>query len=119
VRDLVAPRLALCDLTAHQSERLEEEGADVVWLQLPRLRFLHLLADHLDVGRAHHLGEQSALLQSLPQLLADGGINDLVELCPDFRLIAVAHRFDQEVTERGVLEDLVPEHIEDATAECL
>jgi hypothetical protein len=32
VRDLVASRLAPCDLTAQQSERFEEEGADVVRL---------------------------------------------------------------------------------------
>ena len=88
-------------------------------LQLPRLRLLHLLADLLDVGRAHHLGEQRAFLQRLPQLLADRGVDDLVEPRPDLRLVAVADRFDQEVAERGVLEDLVAEHVEDATAECL
>ena len=118
VRDLVAAGLALGDLTAEQPERFQEEGADVVGLQLACLRDLHLPPDLLDIGGAHHLGEQRPLLQRGLQLLADGGIDDLVEPRSYLRLVAVADSTDQQVAQR-ILEDLVAEHVEDAATQLL
>jgi hypothetical protein len=99
-RDLVAARLTVCDLAAKQPKRLEEEGADEVRLELPRLRLLHALADRLHVRRGHHLRQEGPLLQRLLELLAHGRVDDLVELCLDLRLLAVTHGLDPEVAQR-------------------
>src|SRR5262249_28035836 len=55
VRDSIAPRLALTDRSAQLAEGLQEKASNEVWLQAPRLRALHSLADLQDAARIHRI----------------------------------------------------------------
>ena len=83
------------------AERLEEERADVVRLELAGLGPLHLVADLLDVGVRQDVGDERALVQRLRAAVADGRVDDLVEPRPHLGLVAVADRLDQQVREAG------------------
>src|SRR5262249_4348395 len=69
--DLEAARLALANRAAEKRERLQEEVADEVRLQLAGLGTLHLVSDPLDIGGRHDVAHQCALTDDLAQQLAD------------------------------------------------
>ena len=94
VGDLEPSALSRRDASAQFGQRAAEEALDVVRLQPPCPRFLHVPADPLDVGERKHLRVQSLLADQIGQALADALVDDLVELVFGLRQVAVADRLD-------------------------
>ena len=65
--NLVAPGLAPVDASAQVAERLEEEALDVMRLQTPGFRTLHLFADAADLGGAEVVAGQRPVFQQRQQ----------------------------------------------------
>ena len=87
-------------------------------LQLPGLGAFHLVADSLDVGRAHDVADQRALVDDLAQGVAHSRVTPRSELALHLGLLAVADRLDQQVAQALAAEGLA-ENVEDLTAERL
>ena len=120
VGDLVAPRLPLPEGAAQARERRVEERLDVVRLQPPRRRPLHLLPHPLHARGVHGIRRQRLILQQLLQLLAvEGGIQHRGQPCPHLRLLPVADRLQQQVAQRPAGELQLAEHVEHLPAERL
>src|SRR5258708_5620002 len=90
--DLETTALPGRDPPAQFGQRATEEALDVVRLQPPSSRFLHVATDPLDVGKGEHLRVQGLLPDEFWQALANALVNDLVELGLRLRQVAVADR---------------------------
>src|SRR5688500_3645771 len=53
VSHFVPARLTLLRRCAKPGKRLQEKGLDIMWLEPPGVRTLHVLADPLNPGRIH------------------------------------------------------------------
>ena len=80
--DLEPAGFALDERGHRELERLEEERADEVRLELARLGPLHVLADALDVGALIISLASARSCSDLLQLLADRGVDDLGRAAP-------------------------------------
>lgn len=98
VWDLEAIGLALHELAPKPGKCLLEECLDVVRLKSSGCGFLHVAPDPFDVGEGHRFGGERRVLDCLPNLLADVGVDDHVDLRLNLRIFAVADRVDQEPT---------------------
>ena len=110
--DLVTPGLPCAQLAAQLLERLGEEGADEVGLQLARFGLVHLFLQREQALNIHHLVAQGVALEDGLQV---GGIECAIHLLVEpgahLGVIAVADGVDQQILETALLEHL-PQDVE-------
>ncbi len=118
VRDFVPSGLPHSDGSPEPPEGFEKERLDVVRLQPPRLRALHVLPDAGDAACVHDVVRDGVFFEEF----FDGAPVDAVfdgprELRADVGPVAVADGFDEEVAQRASFELEFAEDVEDASAE--
>ena len=118
VGQLVAPRLTLLEGAAQAGEGLEEERLDVVRLEASRLGALHVLPDAMNATGIHGVVGQRLVVEQVADLVrVERPGDDLCQTGAHLRLIAVAHRLDQQIAQRAALELELAEDVEDLAAE--
>lgn len=113
--DLEAARLAGEQATAHQPERLGEEGLHIVGLQAPGLGLLQAQAQRGNVRIGQQVAVQCPLGQQTVEPRGHLGVDGLLEAGADLWVVAVLDRLQQDVTQGAALERLA-EHVEDPAA---
>src|SRR5690606_4421164 len=103
--DFVAVPFAPAGIATGLGERLQEEAAQEIRLQLARLGPVHLFLDGEQVLHAHGVVDQGVALDDVLEVGGiEGAVDDAVEAVAYVGAFAVADRLDQQVLERGALE---------------
>ena len=116
--DLEPASLAFGDPTAEQSEGFKEERSDEPRLQLASLGPFHHVTDLIDPGFGEDVNRQSTFGYHILEPFADVLVDYPHLPGLHFRVVPVADRFDQKVTQRTV-DERITEHVVDLITERL
>ena len=120
VGDFVPPRFPLLPFSAQPPERFEKERFDVMGLEAPGLRALHILPDISDTGYIHDIVGQRPFFEEVLNLgLVEGVSDHLCKPCPHVRLLSVPDRVDQQFPQRSPFELELAEDVEHPPAKRL
>jgi hypothetical protein len=118
VGEFVAAGFAFAGGAAEALEGLEEEGLDVVGLELAGFGAFHVVADARDVAGVHGVDREDAVLDEVLEVRSvDGVVDGALEAGADVGAVAVADGFDEQVAQRLAVELELAEDVEDLPAE--